>query len=139
MDPAQYEAHLWGQMIKTMGLLIITYLPLQIGAILVVRHWAARLAAGLPIILMLPVTFRGFNTNTYQDGSLFGIGLLVVTVPVIFYLAVFLLAGLSIRSANAKKSDQGETTSRNGNGLALSLLTLAAIVLIAVLFMLTPR
>lgn len=139
MDPAQYEAHLWGQMMKTMGLLIIAYLPLQTGSILIVRHWAARLAAGLPIILMLPMMFNGFQTDTYQDGSLFGIGLLVVTVPVMFYLAVIFFAGLSIRSANANRSDHGETTSRNRKRLALSLLTLAAIVLILAIFMLTPR
>ena len=139
MDPAQYEAHFWWQMIKTMSLLIITYLPLQIGSILIVKHWATRLAAGLPILLMLPMMFRGFQTDTYQDGSLFGIGLLVVTVPVMFYLAVFFFAGLSIRSANANRSDHGETTSRNGKRLALSLLTLAAIILIAGIFMLTPK
>ena len=99
MDPARYETHLWTQMTQTMGLLLIAYLPLQIGAILIVRHWLARLAAGLPIVLMLPVMITGFQTKTYEDGSLFGIGLIVISAPVMFYLAVFVCAGLAFRSA----------------------------------------
>ncbi len=44
MDPARYETHLWSQMIQTMGFLLITYLPLQIGSILIVNHPLARFA-----------------------------------------------------------------------------------------------
>lgn len=139
MTPAQYEAHLWTQMIQTMGFLLIVYLPLQIGAILLVRHWLARLAAGLPIVLMLPVMITGFQTKTYADGSLFGLGLIVISVPVMVYLAAFFFGGLAVRSANAKKSELGESTNANGTRLILTLLTIAAIVVIGIIFVLTPR
>ena len=138
MNPAQYEAHLWTQMFQTMGLLLIIYLPLQIGAVLTVRHWLARLAAGLPIVLMLPFIVTGFQTKTYEDGSLYGIGLMVVSVPVMAYLSAFFFAGLAARSAK-KKAENGESTNDNETRLILTLLTIAAIVLIAVVFVLTPR
>lgn len=139
MDPARDEIHLWTQMLQAMGFLLITYLPLQIGAILIVRHWLARLAAGLPIVLMLPVIMTGFQTKTYEDGSLFGIGLIVISAPVMFYLAVVVCAGLAFRSANANKSEHSESKNDHGKRLTLTRLTIAALVVIAVIFVLTPR
>lgn len=145
MDPelaAREQALLMDQMIRTMGLLLITYLPLQFGAIASVRHWLARLAAGLPILLMLPFMITGFQTKTYEDGSLFGIGLIVVSVPVMIYLALFVIAGLASRAANKKTLESESTDGRGGNRLSMTLWTLAVLFGVgAIVFFLTviPR
>ena len=96
---ARYEAHLWEQVFQVIGLLLITYVPLQAAAIWAVKHPAARIAAGLSIIPMLPVIFTGVQPNTHRDGSLYGILLMIVYVPTMLYLAVFLCVGLANRAS----------------------------------------
>lgn len=119
MDPsmaARYEAHLWGQVFQVLGLLLVTYVPLQGAAIWAVKHPAARIGAGLPIVPMLPVIISGAQPNTHRDGSLYGMLLLFVCVPAMLYLAVFLVAGLASRAATTSSPQSVETPPNNGDG-----------------------
>ncbi len=104
MDPnqvARYEAHLWEQVFQVMGFLLITYVPLQAAAIWAVKHPAARFAAGLPIVPMLPVIITGIQPNSHRDGSLYGMLLMIVFVPAMLYLVLFLIAGLANRATKS--------------------------------------
>lgn len=108
MDPnlaARYESHLWEQVFQVIGFLLITYVPLQTAAIWAVKHPIARLAAGLPILPMLPVIITGIQPNTHRDGSLFGILLMMVFVPSMLYLAIFLFSGLASRAAKTNSPE----------------------------------
>lgn len=124
---AQNQAHVRDHMIQTMGWLLITYLPLQIGAIASVRHWLARLAAGLPIILMLPFVIKGFQPKTYRNDVFFEIGLIVVSVPAMIYLALFVVTGLAGRAANKKTLESEPTDGHGANRLPIVLVTLVVL------------
>jgi hypothetical protein len=108
VDPnltARYESHLWEQVFQVMGFLLVTYIPLQSAAIWAVKHPIARLAAGLPMLPMLPVIVSGMQPNTHRDGSLYGILLMMVFAPSMIYLTIFLFSGLAIRAAKTNSPD----------------------------------
>ena len=111
---ARYQAHLWEQVFQVIGFLLITYVPLQAAAIWAVRHPLGRLAAGLPMLAMLPVIISGMQPNTHRDGSLYGILLMIVYVPVMISLAIALFAGLASRAAKQSEPDSMAKPSRNG-------------------------
>jgi hypothetical protein len=119
MDPnlaARYKAHLWEQVFQVIGFLLVTYVPLQAAAIWAVKHPAARIAAGLPILPMLPVIITGLQPNTHRDGSLYGILLMIVFAPSMLYLAVFLFAGLASRASKTAGSTPVVTPESNAGG-----------------------
>ena len=119
MDPnlaARYEAHLWEHVFQVIGFLLITYVPLQAAAIWAVKQPAARIAAGLPIIPMLPVIFTGVQPNTHRDGSLYGILLMIVYAPTMLYLAIFLCVGLANRASNTTSPKLVEMPESNADG-----------------------
>jgi hypothetical protein len=141
---ARYEARLMEQMLQTMGFLLITWLPLQIAAIWIVKHPLARIGAALAIIPIIPILVTGFQTKTYRDGSLFGILFMGIYVPVMIYLALFFFAGLAARSAKktAPESTQTGTEPNAGKQIPVVLLTLAVLFGLGVLvcfFVLDPR
>lgn len=113
---ARYEAHLWEQVFQVIGFLLVTYVPLQAAAIWAVKHPAARLAAGLPIIPMLPVIITGMQPKTHRNGSLYGILLMMVFVPAMLYLAVFLVSGLANRSAKKSEPNPDATPQNDAHG-----------------------
>ena len=101
-----------------------------------------RIVAALPLILMLPVIYAGMNRDAYRDGSLYGLVFYFPYAPTMVYLAFFVFAGLTSRSAKANKSDSGETTSSEGTRLSLVLLSLAVIFeigLMLLVLMFLPR
>lgn len=142
MDPAQYEAQLWDLMFRTMRFMLVTYVPLQVAAIVIMKRLTWRIVAALPLIPMLPVIYAGMNRDAYRDGSLYGLVFYFPYAPVMVYLAFFCFAGLTSRSAKANKLDSGETTSSEGNRLSLLLLSLAVIFgigLMLLVLMFLPR
>lgn len=105
MDPdlaARYQARLGQEAFEIGCFLLFTYVPLQAAAIWSMRHTIARIAAGLPILPMLPVIISGVQPNTHRDGSLYGILLMGAYGPAMVYLAIFLVVGLAFRAARAK-------------------------------------
>lgn len=124
MDPnlaARYASHLWEQVFQVMGFLLITYVPLQTATIWAVKHPAAKIAAGLPMVPMLPVIITGIQPNSHRDGSLYGILLLIVFVPAMLYLAVFLFVGLANRAANKCDPESDATAQSNAHGQCVDL------------------
>lgn len=111
---ARYQAHLWEQVFQVIGLLLITYVPLQSAAIWAVRHPLGRIVAGLPMLVMLPVIFLGMQPNTHRDGSLYGILLMIVYVPVMITLAIFLVGGLASRAATTTSPSPGVESAGKG-------------------------
>lgn len=97
---ARYQAHLWEQVFQISGFLLITYVPLQAAAIWAMKRPMWRIAAGLPVLPMLPVIILGMQPNTHRDGSLYGLLLMMVYGPVMVYLAIVLVVGLASRAAN---------------------------------------
>lgn len=140
MDPAQYEAHLGDMMFRTMRFMLVTYVPLQVAAIVMMKRLPWRIVAALPLIPMLPVIYAGMDRDAYRDGSLYGLVFYFPYAPVMVYLAFFCFAGLA-RSAKANKSDSGETTSSEGNrlSLVLCLAVIFGIGLMLLVLMFLPR
>lgn len=104
MDPAQYEAQLWDLMFRTMRFMLVTYVPLQVAAIVIMKRLTWRIVAALPLIPMLPVIYAGMNRDAYRDGSLYGLVFYFPYAPVMVYLAFF--------SSPAWQADQRKQTSR---------------------------
>jgi len=98
------------QMYSTLGPVLATYIPLQAAAIWAVRHPITRLAAALRILKMLPVIIGGTKPSSYQDGSLYGIALMMIYAAAMSYLAIFLFSGLGFRFM----SGRAKTSSVNG-------------------------
>ena len=108
MDPAQYEAQLWDLMFRTMRFMLVTYVPLQVAAIVMMKRLPWRIVAALPLIPMLPVIYAGMDRDAYRDGSLYGLVFYFPYAPVMLYLAIVFFAGLASRAAKANKSDTVE-------------------------------
>lgn len=85
------EPWIWDRMIWSVGLLCLTYLPLQIAAIWRQRG-VSRIAAGLPMLFMVPLLVGACRPDAYRDGSLFGMYFYCPYLPVMFYLAVAVLS-----------------------------------------------
>lgn len=117
MNPAQYEAQLWDLMFRTMGFMLVTYVPLQVAAIVIMKRLPWRIVAALPLIPMLPVIYAGMNRDAYRDGSLYGLVVYFPYAPVMLYLAIVFFGGLASRSANANQPDTEKTTSGEGKRL----------------------
>jgi len=83
-------------MFRTLVFPLITYVPLQVAAILMTRHCGWRIVAALPLIPMVPVIYAGFDPDSYDHGSLYGVGLYFVYTPAMVYLAIFCLVGFVI-------------------------------------------
>ena len=119
MDPdlaARYQAHLWEHVFQVIGFLLITYVPLQAAAIWAVKHPAWRIAAGLPILPMLPVIILGIQPNTHRDGSLYGMLLMIVYAPAMLYLAAFLFVALANRASKTSSSKPVVKPGSNAGG-----------------------
>ncbi len=90
-------------MSRAMTFVLVTYLPLQLIAVLVVRGMVWRCAATLPLIVMLPVIYGGFNPAAYRNGSLYGIVYYVTYAPAMVCLAIVCLVGIGKRFARIRR------------------------------------
>ena len=86
----QMEPAIWNDMLSTVGLLCATYLPLQFIALWRCRG-AARVAAALPLLVMLPLIVVGLQPSNYRDGSLYKLGFFCPYLPVMIYLVAVLV------------------------------------------------
>ena len=82
----------WQQLLWTAGFLGITYIPLQCVAIWKCRG-VARVAAGLPLLVMVPMLYGAILPSNYQSGSLFGMYFVFVYFPAMIYLFAVSLVG----------------------------------------------
>ncbi|MDA1051416.1 MAG: hypothetical protein O3C40_13170 [Planctomycetota bacterium] len=142
MNPDQYEAHLWAMMYRTMGFMLMTYVPLQVAAILMMKRLPWRIAAALPLIPMLPVIYAGMDRDAYRDGSLYGLVFYFPYAPVMVYLAILIFAGLASRAAKTTAIESEQTNDSGGTRLPVILLTLAVLFGLGVLvcfLVLVPR
>ncbi|MBC8872530.1 MAG: hypothetical protein H8E44_24110 [Planctomycetes bacterium] len=146
MDPdavLRYEAGLSDAMVRTMGFMLITYVPLQVAAVVMMKRLLWRIAAALPLIPMLPVIYVGFNLDTYRDGSLYGLAFYFPYAPAMVYLAAILGVGIFVTrgkrkaAADTTTETTGTTPRRNR-----ALITVAALGVVAgiglLLFVLMP-
>jgi DNA-directed RNA polymerase subunit RPC12/RpoP len=72
-------------MLWNVGFLCLTYLPLQVFAIRKSRG-SRRILAALPILPMTCLLYGALDTNTYRDGSLYGINFTVLYWPSMLWL-----------------------------------------------------
>ncbi|MDZ4686111.1 MAG: hypothetical protein SH850_13670 [Planctomycetaceae bacterium] len=86
------EPWMWPQMLWTVGFLCVTYLPLQCVALWKCRG-VARVAAALPILVMIPMLYGAVQPLNYDDGSLFGMYFVCPYLPAMIYLVAVSLAG----------------------------------------------
>lgn len=142
MNPDQYDAHLWDTMFRTMRFMLVTYAPLQVAAIVMMKRLPWRIAAALPLIPMLPVIYAGMDRDVYRDGSLYGLVFYFPYAPVMIYLALFFFAGLATRAAKKTAPESEQTNDSGGKRVPVVLLTLAVLFGIGVLvcfLVLVPR
>jgi len=85
------EPWMWQQMLWTVGFLCVTYLPLQCVALWKCRG-VARVAAALPLLVMIPMLYGALQPLNYHDGSLFGMFFVCPYLPAIIYLVAVSLA-----------------------------------------------
>ena len=112
-----HETLIADTMSETMGFPLITYVPLQLVAIVMMKHWVSRIAAALPLVPMVPVIYAGFDPDSYGHGSLYGVGLYFVYVPSMVYLAIFCLVRFAITlvQENRESSDQSTEDEENAD------------------------
>lgn len=133
-------------MSRTMAFPLVTYVPLQAAAILMMKHWGLRIAAALPLIPMVPVIYVGFDPNSYGNGSLYGVGLYLVYTPAMAYLAIFCLVGLVNRfvCANRLSTDtstkndadaDAETEAKSHAPILIALLVLATVIVLGLVLL----
>lgn len=82
----------WQQLLGTVAFLGITYIPLQCVAIWKCRG-IARVAAALPLLVMVPMIIGACRPTAYENGSLFGMFFVCPYLPVMIYLIAVSLAG----------------------------------------------
>ena len=81
---------IWNDMAMTLIALCATYLPLQAFA-LWRRRGATRLAAAMPLLVMIPLIIAGLLPSNYEDGSLYKLGFFCPYLPVMIYLVMILI------------------------------------------------
>ena len=86
------EPWMWKQMLWTVGLLGITYVPLQCVVLWKCRG-AARVAAALPLLFMVPMIIAGLQPSAYHSGSLYGMFFICPYLPAMIYLVAVSSAG----------------------------------------------
>ena len=133
------ETFIRDAMFRTMGLPLITYVPLQVAAILIMKHWGWRIAAALPLIPMVPVIYAGFDPDAYGHGSLYGVGLYLVYIHAMVYLAIFCLVGLVNWIIRANRQNSATSTENDKDTdvygpILIVLLVLAVIALLGLMF-----
>ena len=79
------EPWMWKQMLWTVGFLGITYVPLQCVVLWKCRG-AARVAAALPLLFMVPMIIAGLQPSAYHSGSLYGMFFICPYLPAMIYL-----------------------------------------------------
>ncbi len=92
------ESWIWSRMLRAMGFLCATYLPLQ-GFALWKTRGLRRVMAALPLPFMIPIIVAGFQPSAYRDGSLYGMYFYCPYFPAMFYLI-----GLCLGSPLAPKA-----------------------------------
>ena len=85
----------WQQLLWTAGFLGVTYIPLQIVAIWKCRG-VARVAAALPLFVMVPLLVGAVQPVNYDTGSLFGMFCVCPYLPAMIYLSAVSLAGTQL-------------------------------------------
>jgi len=135
-------------MSQMMSFPLITYVPLQVAAILMMQHWSLRIAAAFPLIPMLPVIYTGFDPDSYGNGSLYGVGLYFVYIPAMVYLAIFCLIRFAItlvqenraspvESTEDEQCADGQTEATSPAAVLLALVVVAVII-IFIMMLLVP-
>jgi hypothetical protein len=79
-------------MLWTVGFLGITYVPLQCVVLWKCRG-AARVAAALPLLFMVPMIIAGLQPSAYHSGSLYGMFFICPYLPAMIYLVAVSSAG----------------------------------------------
>lgn len=87
MEPWKLQELLW-----TVAFLGITYIPLQCIAIWKCRG-VMRVAAGLPLLVMIPMFVGAVQPLNYDTGSLYGMFFVCPYLPAMLYLIAVSLAG----------------------------------------------
>ena len=72
-------------MLWIVGFLGITYVPLQCVVLWKCRG-AARVAAALPLLFMVPMIIAGLQPSSYHSGSLYGMFFFCPYLPAMIYL-----------------------------------------------------
>ena len=94
------EPWIWKQMLWTVGFLSATYLPLQC-VVLWRSRGATRVAAALPLLVMVPMIVAGLRPDAYRSGSLYGMLFFCPYLPAMIYLvAVSCVGRASARTAD---------------------------------------
>lgn len=86
------EPWMWKQMLWTVGFLGITYVPLQCVVLWKCRG-AARVAAALPLLFMVPMIVAGLQPSAYRSGSLYGMFFFCPYLPAMIYLVAVASVG----------------------------------------------
>lgn len=118
MDPdavLRYGAVLADAMWETMGFMLITYVPLQVAAIVMMKRLLWRIAAALPLIPMLPVIYAGLTPDAYRDGSLYGLVFYFPYAPAMVYLAILCLVRGVIHLAHENRQSLETSPEDGGN------------------------
>ncbi len=82
----------WNEILWTLGFLGITYLPLQCVALWKCRG-GARVAAALPLLVMVPMWFSDFQPLDFDLGSRTAMYFVCPYLPAMIYLTVVSLVG----------------------------------------------
>jgi hypothetical protein len=88
----QMEPWMWKQMLWTLGFVCATYLPVQYLALRKCRG-AARGAAALPLLVMVPMIIAGLQPSAYHSGSLYGMLFVCPYLPAMIYLLAMSYVG----------------------------------------------
>lgn len=80
------ESWIWDRMVRSVGFLLVTYVPLQAFALWRQRR-GYRFATAAPLPVMVPMIAGAFTPGAYRDGSLFGMNYIFFYVPSMLYLA----------------------------------------------------
>ena len=83
----------WSETLWALGFLSITYLPLQVAALWNCRG-GARVAAALPLIVMVPMWFGDFQPLDFDLGSRIAMYFVCPYLPAMAYLIVLSFVGI---------------------------------------------
>ena len=83
---------MWNEMLLPAGFLVLTYVPLQCVVLWKCRG-AARVAAVLPLLFMVPMLFDSLQPLDFDLGSAWAMYFVCPYLPTMIYLVVFSLVG----------------------------------------------